>query len=120
MTYNPWGDGDCSAARKRDQAAAAGDYRCAMVGAGCTAGCPVVRGCIVLGICALHWLHERGEWLIADAAAATAKLLASIQQNALQTASQDKGWDELLARLAENQKKSRGGDKQESEVARFT
>ena len=54
--------------------------------------------------------------VIAEIGQGQAKLLANLQQNALQTASQDKGWDELLARLAENQKKARGGDKQESEV----
>jgi hypothetical protein len=57
--------------------------------------------------------------VVADTAATGAKLLANVQQTALQAASSDRGWDELLARLAQEQKKSRAGDKQESEAAPF-
>jgi hypothetical protein len=50
--------------------------------------------------------------VIAEIGQGQAKLLANLQQNALSEVKQDRGWDELLARLAESQKKSRGGDKQ--------
>src|SRR5262249_34953811 len=51
----------------------------------------------------------RQQRVIAEIGQGQAKLLANLQQNALSEAREDRGWDELLARLAESQKKSRGG-----------
>ena len=59
----------------------------------------------------------RQQRVIAEIGQGQAKLLANLQQDAMREAKEDRGWDELFARLAEAQKKTRGGDKQESEVA---